>query len=60
MQCQIPTVVDAAREIEKKRKELDSNVGLYIETKRPAWHRSMGLPLEEKIIADIVASGFTG
>jgi hypothetical protein len=53
-------VQEAAREIEKKRKELGSNVGLYIETKRPAWHRSIGLPLEEKIISDIQASGFSG
>jgi len=60
MQCQIPTVVEAAREIEKKMKELGNRVGLYIETKRPTWHRSIGLPLEEKIITDIQASGFTG
>jgi glycerophosphoryl diester phosphodiesterase len=60
VQCKIPTVIEAATEIERKRRELDSNVGLYIETKRPAWHRSIGLPLEEKLVEDILASGFSG
>lgn len=60
MQCRVPTVLEAAKEIEAKRKEMDSNVGLYIETKRPQWHRDIGLPLEEKLVEDIIASGFSG
>jgi glycerophosphoryl diester phosphodiesterase len=60
LQCQIPTVLEAARSIEQKRKETGSNVGLYIETKRPQWHRDLGLPLEEKLLQDIKNSGFSG
>lgn len=36
------------------------NVGLYIETKRPGWYRSIGLPLEEKLVDVVEASGFKG
>lgn len=59
-QCRIATVYEAAVAIEQKRQELGSNVGLYIETKRPAWHQTIGLPLEQKLIDDILRSGFTG
>ncbi len=60
VQSKVPTVLEAATVIEKKRKETGSNVGLYIETKRPAWHISIGLPLEQKLIDDIAKSGFSG
>ena len=36
------------------------NVGLYIETKRPSWYRSIGLPLEEKLVDEIEKSSFSG
>jgi glycerophosphoryl diester phosphodiesterase len=36
------------------------NCGLYIETKRPSWYRSMGLPLEEKLVACVENSNFKG
>ena len=34
--------------------------GLYVETKRPGWYRSLGLPLEEQLVEDVAASGFQG
>lgn len=36
------------------------NCGLYIETKRPGWYRSLGLPLEEKLVETIERSHFKG
>ena len=36
------------------------NVGLYIETKRPEWYRSIGLPLEENLVDCIESSSFNG
>lgn len=36
------------------------NVGLYIETKRPAHYRSLGFDLEERLVRDIECSGFDG
>lgn len=36
------------------------DVGLYIETKRPSWYRSIGLPLEENLASTIDSSGFRG
>lgn len=51
---------EAACAIASQAKELGTNVGLYIETKRPEWHASIGLPLEQKLIHDIERSGFSG
>jgi glycerophosphoryl diester phosphodiesterase len=34
--------------------------GLYIETKRPSWYRSIGLPLEEKLVEAVEQSNFNG
>jgi glycerophosphoryl diester phosphodiesterase len=36
------------------------NCGLYIETKRPGWYRSLGLPLEENLVKTVEDSNFTG
>lgn len=36
------------------------NVGLYIETKRPTWYRSIGLPVEEKLVETLDESKFQG
>jgi glycerophosphoryl diester phosphodiesterase len=33
-------------------------VGVYIETKDPAFHRSVGLPLEGKVVDALVHAGF--
>lgn len=38
----------------------NTNVGLYIETKRAEYYRSVGLPLEEKLVEVIENSSFQG
>ena len=38
----------------------NANVGLYIETKRAHFYRSIGLPLEEKLVEVLEASSFEG
>lgn len=34
--------------------------GIYVETKRSAWHKSLGLPLEEAYVQALIESGFSG
>ncbi|MEN9867729.1 MAG: hypothetical protein RL748_3319 [Pseudomonadota bacterium] len=43
-----------------KQKALDTGrvVGIYPETKNPSYHRALGLPLEDKLIATINAAGW--
>ena len=38
----------------------NTNVGLYIETKRAQYYRSLGLPLEEKLVDVLESSTFQG
>ena len=40
--------------------EANPSVGLYIETKRPGYFRSVGLALEERLVAAVEESGFRG
>lgn len=34
--------------------------GIYVETKRPTWHKALGLPLERQYVEDLKESGFAG
>lgn len=58
--ARVNTVVSAAAFLENLRKDASRNFGLVIELKRPQWHKDIGLPLEDQLIADIEASGFQG
>jgi glycerophosphoryl diester phosphodiesterase len=53
---EIPTlseVLDLAKKSKRK-------VGVYVETKHPSYHKSVGLPLEEAVVKELKASGFDG
>jgi glycerophosphoryl diester phosphodiesterase len=56
----IPTLREIAdltrRESERRRR----TIGLYPETKHPTWFRSMGLPLEEPLVATLHGAGYKG
>lgn len=57
---QIPTfqeVVDLAR---SKSEETGRTIGVYPETKHPTYFRSIGLPLEEPLLAVLEAAGYQG
>lgn len=38
---------------------LGRSIGIYPETKHPSWHRSLGLPLEETLLAQLAAYGYS-
>ena len=55
---QVPTfdeVLDLAQQLGR---ELGRTIGVYPETKHPTYFRSMGLPLEEKLLASLTAHGW--
>lgn len=53
---EIPTLKEVL-ELAKKSKR---NVGVYVETKHPSYHKSVGLPLEAALVKELKANGFDG
>jgi glycerophosphoryl diester phosphodiesterase len=41
-------------------KQSGKPISLYVETKNPTFHRQLGLPLEDKLLALLSAAGWTG
>lgn len=41
-------------------KQSGKPISLYVETKNPTFHRQIGLPLEDKLLALLTAAGWTG
>lgn len=57
---EVPTfeeVLDLAR---RKSAETGRTIGVYPETKKPTYFRSLGLPLEEPLLAALEAAGYQG
>jgi glycerophosphoryl diester phosphodiesterase len=59
-QFQVPTIQEVLELAKRKSKETGRVVGVYPETKHPTYHRSMGLPLEEKLVALLKDAGYAG
>ena len=53
----IPTFEEVLALVERVRRESGRVVGVYPETKSPAWFRSIGLPIEEPLAAALRAHG---
>lgn len=53
---EIPTL----KEILSLAKKAQRKVGVYVETKHPSYHKSVGLPLEDHLLSDLKAAGFDG
>ncbi|ESQ76526.1 glycerophosphodiester phosphodiesterase [Asticcacaulis sp. YBE204] len=54
---EVPTLEEVIGLVRNHRKTAGHTVGLYIEIKHPTLHRAAGLPLEEKLVAALVADG---
>ncbi len=50
-QFDIPTLEEIINFVQKKEKELNKKIGIYIETKHPSYFKNINLPLEKKIVA---------
>lgn len=57
-QFAIPTFDEVIELAERLGRELNRPIGVYPETKHPTYFRSLGLPLEEKLIASLAKHGW--
>lgn len=56
---EIPTFQEVIDLAKKESARTGRTIGIYPETKHPTWHRANGLPLEETLVAMLVAAGYT-
>ena len=57
---EIPTLDEIIALVKRKSAEKGRTIGIYPETKHPAWHRSIGLPLEDRLLDALSRAGWTG
>lgn len=55
---QIPTLAEVIELAKRKSREENRRVGIYPETKHPTYHQSIGLPLEDRLLAVLAAAGW--
>ena len=56
---EIPTLQEIIDLVKLKEIETSRKIGIYVETKHPTYHDSIGLSLEEKLVAVLNSNGFT-
>jgi glycerophosphoryl diester phosphodiesterase len=59
-QYEVPTLEEIVALAKRKGAERGRPVGIYPETKHPGYFRSIGLPLEEPLLAILAKNGWTG
>jgi glycerophosphoryl diester phosphodiesterase len=57
-QFKVVTFQEIVDLVKARSTQLGRTIAVYPETKNPTYHRSLGLPLEDKLIAVIVAAGW--
>ena len=55
---EIPTFDEILQLVRRKTEEEGRQIGVYPETKHPSFHRALGLPLEDKLLASLTRFGF--
>jgi glycerophosphoryl diester phosphodiesterase len=56
----IPTLQEIIALVKRKSRQSKRPIGLYPETKHPTYFRSLGLPLEEPLVATLHKNGYRG
>ncbi|GAB1542471.1 hypothetical protein NUACC21_51450 [Scytonema sp. NUACC21] len=56
---QIPTLEEVINLVKEVEAQTGKKIGIYPETKHPTYHDSIGLSLEEPLLATLEATGFT-
>ncbi|MBL8984073.1 MAG: glycerophosphodiester phosphodiesterase [Gemmatimonadetes bacterium] len=56
----VPTLDEVLALVRRRERELGRVIGVYPETKHPTYFRSIGLPLEDRLLAVLAAHGFDG
>jgi glycerophosphoryl diester phosphodiesterase len=54
----IPTLVEIIEFVKDKSREKGRTIGIYPETKHPTYHQSIGLPLEDRLLAVLTLAGW--
>jgi glycerophosphoryl diester phosphodiesterase len=55
----IPTLSEVLDLVDRESRRRGRRIGVYPETKHSAYHRSIGLPLEEALLAELARRGWT-
>jgi glycerophosphoryl diester phosphodiesterase len=55
---EIPTLEEIIALAKRKAEEKGRPIGIYPETKHPTYHKSIGLPLEKRLVAVLAAAGW--
>lgn len=55
----IPTFAEIITLVERESRRRGRTIGIYPETKHPTYFRSIGLPLEEPLLAELARHGWT-
>ncbi len=55
---EIPTLEEIIRLAKRKAEEKGRTIGIYPETKHPTYHKSIGLPLEKRLLATLADAGW--
>ncbi|BBB64115.1 glycerophosphoryl diester phosphodiesterase [Undibacterium sp. KW1] len=59
-QFEIPTLQEVIDLVKQQAKEKNRVIGIYPETKHPTYFKSIGLPLEKRLVDVLVANGYKG
>jgi glycerophosphoryl diester phosphodiesterase len=57
---EVPTFAEVLELVRRKSAETGRRIGVYPETKHPTYFRSLGLPLEEPLLAELERAGYRG
>ena len=55
---EIPTLEEVIALAKRKAEDKGRPIGIYPETKHPTYHKSIGLPLEKRLVAALAAAGW--
>jgi glycerophosphoryl diester phosphodiesterase len=55
---EVPTFAEVIALAQRKSAETGRTIGVYPETKHPTYFRSLGLPLEEPLLIDLLEAGY--
>lgn len=55
---ELPTLQEVIELVKREQRDSGRRIGLYLETKHPTYHDSIGLSLEEKLVAVLEANDF--
>jgi glycerophosphoryl diester phosphodiesterase len=59
-QFEVPTFQEVITLVQQQSKQLNKTIGIYPETKHPSYFRSIGLPLEKRLVDLLISNGYRG